>query len=65
MKHTKTFAIEEFSDQCWGLWLGYPSRRPPLRRGRCLPPNEITSEESKRKLLLDTTARFSGLGMLR
>jgi predicted TIM-barrel fold metal-dependent hydrolase len=55
------FAIEEFGDQCWVYGSDIPhGDRLYGAVDVFLKRNDI-SEESKRKLLVDNTARFYGL----
>ena len=55
------FAIEEFGDQCWVYGSDIPHGDRLYGAVDVFLKRDDISEESKRKLLVDNTARFYGL----
>ena len=58
------FAIEELGDRCWVYGSDIPHGDRSTARSMSSSKRDDISEESKRKLLVDSTARFYGLGKL-
>ena len=58
------FAIEEFGDQCWVYGSDIPHGDRLYGAVNVFLKRDDISEDSKRKLLVDNTARFSRLEKL-